>query len=156
MSEPIPEIPVELLERLLDSLSTAGIAPPSTQLRARVLKRVADDEAMRNAVLVLRAGEGEWATLLEGVTVKILREDGGTRTWLARLRKGASLPAHAHTGDEECMVLEGSVLIGEDLFHAGDYQVARAGTRHPMLSSPSGCLLLLRSASFQSEGRGAE
>ena len=146
MPERKPVIPPELVEQILDALSDEGMQPPSAELKSRIMKAVAKDEARRQAVTV-RGEEGLWAALLEGVEIKVLRDDGRTCTWLARMQKGATLPAHEHPGDEECFVIEGSIDIGGERFHAGDYQVARAGTRHGVLASPTGCVLLLRSPS---------
>lgn len=139
-------LPPELVEQILEALSADGLPAPSAGLRARVLERIAHEESHPPGITV-RGGEGAWTPLLEGVEMKVLRDDGRTRTWLARLAKGAALPAHEHPDDEECFVIEGCIEIGGELFRAGDYQIARAGTRHGALVSPSGCVLLLRSPS---------
>ncbi len=69
---------------------------------------------------------------------------------------GAALPEHEHLGDEECFVLDGTIDIGGERFHAGDYQVARAGTRHGVLVTATGCTLLLRSRSRPASGGWSE
>lgn len=96
---------------------------------------------------IVRANEGEWRQLLPGVDIKRLYLDPSTRieTALWRIHAGAFVPAHPHTHDEECLVLEGSIIDGEQAFAAGDYLMARAGSMHARLSSPNGALLLIRS-----------
>lgn len=140
-----PVIPPELSAQILEALSDLARAPPPAELKARLMRRIAQ-ETERPGISV-RDQEGSWTPLLAGVQVKVLRDDGSTRTWLAKLQMGATLPAHEHAGDEECFVLEGSIDIGGERFHAGDYQLARAGTRHGVLATATGCLLLLRSPS---------
>jgi anti-sigma factor ChrR (cupin superfamily) len=60
-----------------------------------------------------------------------------------RVTPGAVYPAHAHDGDEECLVLEGEVSFGELTLRAGDFHLARKGHRHPQASSPQGCVLYI-------------
>ena len=50
-----------------------------------------------------------------------------------------------HTQEEECVVLEGEVLIGEHCFRAGDVHIARPGATHVGLRTRTGCLLYIRS-----------
>ena len=133
----------DILAALLGALTP--VAPPdSAAIKSRILGRV---EAEGAGVTVVRAEQGEWTAFAPGVDVKILFDDGRTRTWLARLEREARLPGHDHPADEECLMLEGSVYMGDILMSAGDYQIARAGTRHTGVYSPAGCLLLVRSAS---------
>ncbi|MGH8501207.1 MAG: cupin domain-containing protein [Gammaproteobacteria bacterium] len=82
---------------------------------------------------------------------------GRPHTWLLisaaratsfRLRRepGARLPAHVHVADEECLVLEGELHLGEGvILKAGDYHFAPRGLPHGAAERPSGALLFLRS-----------
>ncbi len=96
---------------------------------------------------IVRAHEGEWRCLLPGVEIKRLYLDPTTHieTSLWRIQAGAYVPPHPHSHDEECLVLEGSIVDGDNCFDAGDYVLARAGSMHARLSSPQGALLLIRS-----------
>ncbi len=59
------------------------------------------------------------------------------------MEPGSVLPAHRHGDAEQCLVIEGD-LRWEDLeYHTGDFVVARAGTRHPQLTTDNGNVLLL-------------
>ena len=145
---PSPPIPADIEPRMLDAVSAGGIPTPSHGLRAQVLSRVAQDVRNRQAIVTTRSHD-EWVPFAPGVESKVLNDDGKMRTWLARMEAGATLPAHHHFGDEECMVVEGSVLLGDVLLHAGDYQIARKGSSHGEIRCPAGCLLMLRSPSPQ-------
>ncbi|HMV63509.1 MAG TPA: cupin domain-containing protein [Rhodocyclaceae bacterium] len=90
---------------------------------------------------------GEWADYAPGVRVKILRDDGHSRSMLLRLEPGAAAERHHHPLDEECLVMEGEVFIGDQLMRPGDYQLAPQGTDHPLVSSDIGSLLFVRGAS---------
>ena len=94
----------------------------------------------------MRAHDGEWHTLLPGLQLKPLHRDrhAGSFTGLWRLAAGASIPPHRHHLDEECLVLEGHVLIDGQEYRAGDYMLAATGSLHSELRSPEGALLMIR------------
>ena len=138
-------IPADIEALLLHALAEAGV--PSGDLKARVLARVADAVRADTAIATVRAGEGGWQEIGRGVSARTLRDDGVTRTWLARMSAGASVPEHDHEGDEEIFVLEGSVTLDEIELNAGDYQVARRGSHHAFVASRRGCLALMRTPS---------
>ncbi len=94
----------------------------------------------------MRAGEGQWAEVMPGVQVKLLRNDGQTQSMLARLGPGARVPVHSHSIDEECLVLEGEVFLNDNLLRHGDYQCALAGSRHYETYSDVGALMFVRNA----------
>lgn len=91
--------------------------------------------------------EGVWADYAPGVRSKLLRDDGVCRSLLLRIEPGASAHTHDHPQDEECLVVEGEVFIGDTLLRPGDYQLAPRGTHHPVVSSDVGALLFVRGAS---------
>lgn len=70
------------------------------------------------------------------------------QSFLLRLDAGARLPAHDHPRcDEHCVVVEGSVRLGDVEVSRGDYHVAYAGSSHGELVSDHGAILYLRTAS---------
>ena len=140
-------IPADIEALLLGGVSHDGVPAPSPGLKSRVMARVEDDVRSHAAIATLRAREGEWQTIGGGVEVRTLRDDGITRTWLARMSPGATFPAHDHEGDEEIFVLEGSVTLDEIELKAGDYQVARRGSHHALIASRNGCMALMRTPS---------
>ncbi len=91
-----------------------------------------------------------WYLVDPQVQVKALRNDGTTLSWLVKMQPGARFPAHAHAdGDEECLVVQGSVVIDGHLFHTGDYTMASRGSDHREVFSEEGCILFLKSPSSQ-------
>lgn len=141
-------IPSDVVGALLCALAPLETSR-SAAIKRRLFERIAleEDAAHGPEITVVRAAEVEWTPFAPGVRAKVLFDDGRTRTWLARLEREARLPAHAHPADEECLLLEGTVCLGDVLMAQGDYQIARAGSCHTSAYSPNGCLLLVRSAS---------
>jgi len=69
--------------------------------------------------------------------------DAARDALIARLASATRVSPHAHRLDEECMVLEGDVRLGEVHAHAGDYHLAHSGVPHGVVSSDGVCLLFL-------------
>lgn len=141
-----------MLESILLALAPIEPAPARKQaLEARIIERIQRGEVpaeihYQNTVTI-RAEGGEWSELAPGVHMKRLHRDGLARSFLVRLEPGAALPVHRHDADEERLVLEGEVFLGELRVAAGDDHLARGGTMHGQISSPHGALLFIRSAS---------
>ncbi len=114
-------------------------------LRSRILSRIGAPAP--EGTSTVRAGEGGWSHITPLVEIKVLRRDLESRnqTVLYRLHPGAELPGHPHTQDEECLVLDGEIHIGDHVVRRGDMHIANAGSMHPPVSSPLGALLLVRS-----------
>jgi anti-sigma factor ChrR (cupin superfamily) len=143
-------------------------APPVTApaaLRERVLRActapVTRDAAVarvwrdwtalpaQDGLSIVRAGEGCWEPVRDGVTVKRLSLDAERRTatMLVRMLAASEYPRHRHARAEECLVLEGDLHIGDDiLMQAGDFQRAEAGSAHRRQWTTGGCLLLVSSS----------
>lgn len=80
-----------------------------------------------------------------GVSFKILSESKKREyiTMLMKVEPGTIFPAHHHSGEEECYILSGSIIIngrrlGPGVLHHGD-----EGSEHSVLTSDEGALLLL-------------
>jgi quercetin dioxygenase-like cupin family protein len=82
--------------------------------------------------------------LLPGVTVKTLRRDDRTQTTLWRVQPGATVPGHVHSHEEECLVLEGSIVHDGVEYFPGDFLLAHPGERHRVFESPRGALFMIR------------
>jgi quercetin dioxygenase-like cupin family protein len=67
------------------------------------------------------------------------------QTVLIRMQPGAVVVGHPHTQEEECLVLEGEVFIGDYRLGQGDMHVARPGAVHAPIRAPQGALLMIRS-----------
>lgn len=123
--------------------------PPDPALQTRVkralMRRIAADSTPRH--LTVQAAEtASWRPFGPGLTIKVLHRDGDTLSYLVRLAPGASLPAHRHPVDEECVVLEGAVKVGALTIAAGGYHLGRRDLPHDRLESPTGALIFLRGA----------
>lgn len=147
-----PQDPEATWDTLLDATLAEALdpidppAPRLGKLRSRILRRatvMAQDHA---PLVTLRAEEGRWREVAPGVELKPLYEDATSHAFIVRLAPGAELPSHPHPADEECLVLEGEMHLGELQFRAGDYHVARAGSSHGRVTSPTGGVMYVRSA----------
>jgi quercetin dioxygenase-like cupin family protein len=94
---------------------------------------------------VCRSGDGVWQPVADGIDMRVLYRGGPgeRRTVLLRMQPGSTVAAHRHHADEECFVLEGEVRMGAMSFGRGDYLIARGGSDHPPVTSPTGSLLLI-------------
>lgn len=135
----------QLAGAVAEALSPAELpAELRARMRERVLQRLAAEPPART--LTQRSAQGQWLPVVTGVSVKILRQDPGTRnvTYLLRMQPGATLPAHEHSQDEECLVIEGELWMGDHVVRAGDWHVARAGSTHLDFRTKTGCTVLIR------------
>jgi quercetin dioxygenase-like cupin family protein len=111
-----------------------------TRLRERLLRSAS------RGMTVSRREEQQWRAFLPGVEVKLLHHDveQGLQTALWRMAPGTKIPAHPHGKDEECFILEGSLMHQGTRYQAGDYMLAPAGSRHGTISSDDGVVMLIR------------
>jgi anti-sigma factor ChrR (cupin superfamily) len=100
------------------------------------------------AIHIVRADEGSWEKVAEGVLAKRLYVDpkADTVTMMVRMDPGASYRAHRHSGPEQCYVLEGDLRDAGVVVRAGDYQCLSTGTNHGKQTTEAGCLLLIVSS----------
>ncbi len=144
MSDDEKVLPRALKAALLDAMQPVAERPldaiDAAALRERVLKRI----RVAPALTTIQANEGDWASFSPKVSIKVLRRDGDTQSYLLRLEAGAVVLPHVHGHDEECMVLEGEVRIGELVVRQGAYHLAPRGVAHEPIRSERGALLFLR------------
>ena len=148
MSDRATIVPEALERRLLDALRPATgdecVIPAidAATIRERLHRRIRASAA----ITTIQSGEGEWMPFSPKVSIKVLRRDLDTQSYLLRLEPGAVLLPHVHGYDEECMVLEGEVRIGNLLVRQGAYHLAPKGVPHEPIHSEHGALLFLRGA----------
>jgi anti-sigma factor ChrR (cupin superfamily) len=138
-----PAIDADLRDALLGAI--AGPALPAhrlAKLRARVL-----DAAGQPPVAIHKHDDAAFKPLFPGVRIRPLRMDAvaNTQTSLWRLEPGAVIPPHDHIGEEECLIMDGSIVWNGHEYTAGDFLLARPGAHHEPFVSPNGCLLMIRS-----------
>ena len=68
----------------------------------------------------------------------------GNQTVLLRAHRGAVLPRHRHSREEEFIVLEGECRIGDLRLEAGDAHFSPAGSWHDDITTDTGVLVLRR------------
>ena len=128
----------------MSDLTALATGAQARTIKRRVFERVADSE---DSHLTVAADGGVWQPFGEGVQIKVLREHQGVMSYLLRLAPGASLPAHRHPIDEECIVLEGMLRVGTRIeIGPGGYHLAHQGAMHAPVSTPTGALIFLRGA----------
>lgn len=137
-------------DRVFSSLA-AGLKqqPTDTAVKDRVLEKVAGVIDLPPAGgTTVRDTETDWKQITDTVSVKVLLADESqnTQTAIWKLEPGGRIPGHSHAMNEECLVLEGEFHVGNHILHAGDFHVMSAGSDHPELKSPDGCLLYIRQA----------
>jgi quercetin dioxygenase-like cupin family protein len=117
-------------------------------MRARIFRRVRTPPP--DGTSTVRSTDGTWTDLSPGVRLRILDENPNspTRTYLVSMESGAMVPEHPHGLEEQCLVLEGEVWVGDHLLRSGDWHVAQPGSHHGNFSTRTGCLLLIKSEVF--------
>ncbi len=126
------------------SASAPGDALSIARVKRKLLAHIAEEQ--RTQHLTVRAADGQWQAFGPGLTLKVLHEHEGIMSYLVRLAPGAMLPPHRHPVDEECVVLEGSLRIGELEVGAGGFHLGRQDVLHMPIVSEQGALIFLRGA----------
>jgi ChrR Cupin-like domain len=127
----------------------AGRNAPPAGLFDTILDAIDADEAALSGTLTRRAGTGVWTEMSPGVTYTVLFDDPAAkrRSMLVRALPGATYESHFHgEGHEECLVLEGDLVMGDLKLSAGDFHLAAKGSSHPPATTMSGCLLHISTA----------
>jgi quercetin dioxygenase-like cupin family protein len=119
-----------------------------TSERVRYWKAKMAFQQPTKGLTFIKASEGTWWTVAQGVTAKVFSFDPASRriTTLLRFAPGTSYSSHRHAEAEELFVLEGGCSIAGREMTVGDYHRAEAGTEHYDTSTDDGCLLLVISS----------
>ncbi|WP_262694141.1 cupin domain-containing protein [Kordiimonas aquimaris] len=107
-----------------------------------------NNKVFPNGIEAVYREKGDWWPLTAGVMVKSLYIDNDTQTesFLMKFTPGSSVETHSHDGfTEECMVMEGDIILGDIRFAPGDFHVAKPDSTHPSLWSEKGGVLFVRS-----------
>jgi anti-sigma factor ChrR (cupin superfamily) len=87
-----------------------------------------------------------WLPFSPGVHIKPLRGSDESISILAKFAPGASVAAHGHDLDEDCIMLQGDLYLGDILLREHEYQLAPQGSRHGILASDFGAILYFHGA----------
>ena len=131
---------------MVEAVREAPLDPMAQRfMKSRLMTRVRDLE--RGAVTnTVRPEAGEWEKFSPRIKMKVLRReaDGSSMSYLLKFEPGAFLVPHKHHIDEECVVLEGMVTIGDELVGPGTYHLAPRGMIHAPIRSEHGAILFIR------------
>lgn len=156
---------LQALDEVVASL--AGMIPPTSPSevsRLIMLAKVHDvlgepspEQVQGIAELVATVEQGleeilaaarDWQRLaIPGLSVHTLEVDRQKRriTALLHAEAGTSIPPHVHEDAEQCVVLHGDLVIGDEHLRVGDYRYWQPGEPQPAQSTEFGCLLLVSS-----------
>ena len=134
-------------------LFAAGPVAPSFSLKDKIMGQVRQEAHGPQAVpgktipqfTFIHSHEGEWQTMADGITAKVLYQDPVRKfnSLLVRLAPGASFPGHLHEGTEELFVIEGECVCHGRRLCVGDYHRAESGSDHGTTSTENGCLMFV-------------
>jgi len=134
---PAASLPVDLKDRLLQQL------PRSVATQALIPK--ATPAAPGGITFQHQRDANFIPTPYPGITMRLLHVDqaGAKFSALLRVAPGAKYPSHHHDGVEECLVLEGTLMVGNTRMVTGDYQRAEPDSDHVDQWSETGALLYI-------------
>jgi quercetin dioxygenase-like cupin family protein len=141
---------VQLDDELVQAIGSAHAPEISPQrlvnrVRTKIMRSIAESSLEKYSTVYAQADT--WHAFLDKIEFKLLNEVDGIASYLLRLQPGAVLPAHHHPVDEECVVLEGELRIGERLvLKKGDFHLARKDIPHAEITTDVGALIFLRGA----------
>lgn len=86
----------------------------------------------------------KWMKLSPAVQIATLsNEKDGTQIALTRIKAGAFIPSHTHTGDEYTLVLEGAFSDESGVYKKGDFISRDARHKHkPVVTKDAECICL--------------
>jgi quercetin dioxygenase-like cupin family protein len=116
-----------------------------SSMRAKIASRIAPEQPANTHTV--RAESVEWLSVWPNVWVKMLRQEPASNLQMVlfRIKPGGIVPAHVHTKEEECLVLDGEIFIGDHRVGEGDLHVAKPGAEHGDITTRTGATVLVRS-----------
>ena len=130
------EINAKIAESVIATMPTDQIAHT---IKTRLMQRV-----KQNSQLFIFANQGEWKSISDGVTLKLLHKTSDATSFLVKIAANAEIAPHEHRHNEESFVIEGEVWLEGVLCKAGDYHYAVAGSAHQQIRTTTGCTLLIK------------
>ena len=139
-------LPEDISEAMMEALTPVQPAASRAQhMRARILDKARKSKtAQEKGYLTIEKELGNWIDVTPLAQIKMLIENGNASSFLVRLQAGAEFPAHQHAADEECVMMEGELWIGDFHLKAGDYHFAPKGQPHGHVHTDTGALLFIR------------
>ncbi len=82
-----------------------------------------------------------WPDYAPGIRRRMLWQRDGQAALLYLADPGAQVPVHTHGHDEECLMVQGELVLDDLLLQAGDYQLAPACTVHRVTETDTGVVI---------------
>lgn len=139
-------LPEKISDALLEAITPVRPAPlQAAKLRSRVLNKIHDlKTSHRDHCLTVEKDQGDWIEVSPLARFKMLIENGDSSSFIVDLKAGAAFPEHEHSEDEECVMLEGDLWIGDLHLFAGDFHLAPKGVPHDKIRTDTGALFFIR------------
>jgi quercetin dioxygenase-like cupin family protein len=116
----------------------------AARIKLKLFQRIA---ASDRHLVAIPAEQDTWKPFLPGVSIKVLHKHGDMMSYLLRMAPGSVIPAHRHPYEEECLVLEGSLHIGDLRLTAGGFLLVHEGVLHDeLVAEQDGATIFLRGA----------
>lgn len=142
------------------ALHSQGPIPPPAHVKQRLMRAIQEKHAAERSMegpgmSRLEHAQGivsifpdhiEWQKHpVPGVLFKVLSENRkrGYVTMLMKVEPGTVFPEHHHSGEEECYILQGSIILDGKRLSAGVFHHGDEDSEHGTLTSDEGALLLL-------------
>ena len=122
------------------------------RMRSNLMQKIGQEKAKNALGFTTTHGADEegWIEAFPGGSFKVLHGDASIPnsllSYLIRLEPGFKMEGHGHPFDEETLMLEGDLTLGDIKLNAGDYHFAPAGVTHGNVSTTNGCVAYMRGA----------
>ena len=142
----------DIIEMLAEAQEPAPIPVElAARMRKNLMQNISQEKAsQQEGFSTLRSTDGEWVEVMPGAQFKVLHDDGngldGLLSYLIKLDAGFEMQGHEHPFDEECLMLEGDLTLGDITLNKGDFHYAASGVTHGYVSSKNGCMAFIRGA----------
>lgn len=142
------------------AFASTGLKVPPPHVKNSLMRRIQERHATERAlegpgtsrfdhakgIYSMFPGRMEWSKHpVSGVYFKVLSESEkrGYVTMLMKVDPGTLFPEHHHSGEEECYILSGSIILNGKKLGAGVLHHGDEDSEHGTLTSDEGALLLL-------------
>ena len=143
----------DILEMLAEAHEPVDIADDVVaRMRSNLMQKIGQEKAKNALSFTTTHGADEegWIKAFPGGSFKVLHGDASIPnsllSYLIRLEPGFKMEGHGHPFDEETLMLEGDLTLGDIKLNAGDYHFAPAGVTHGNVSTSNGCVAYMRGA----------
>ena len=143
----------DILEMLAEAHAPVDIDDDVVvRMRSNLMQKIGHEKAKNAQGFTTTHGADEegWIEAFPGGSFKVLHGDASIPnsllSYLIRLEPGFKMEGHGHPFDEETLMLEGDLSLGDIKLNAGDYHFAPAGVTHGNVSTTNGCVAYMRGA----------